>query len=597
MTVDGDIQDRVRKRVQERRRGARGADTPTGDGTVADDLTAQHRADPGPAVEDAQTIGRGTAEQLAVALADLYDIATVSVRPRSTPFALRRISEHLGVESYLDATIVSAHWPIWRHLSVSRAVQAYVDERTPGARWFGLPNVPYREQPDLMNLLRNEAEGRIEEPANADYASLANGPDSTEEAVSFGMVATTGPTGAPVVVALRTAYVQHPPPFGVDVLAADRADARAMVEYLEKSIDRYEAVRGQVVSFSESENNGNELVSFLKRPVVAASDVVLPPHVLPAIERHVLGPAQYAARLRAAGIHLKRGLLLHGPPGTGKTHIVRYLMGRLTDTTVIVLTGLGLRNIDYTAALARRLAPTLIVVEDVDLIAADRSTTPHGNPLLFSLLDAMDGVAADADVTFVLTTNRADVLEEALIQRPGRIDLAVEVPRPDAAGRRALARLYSGNADVVADLEPLVQVTEGATASAIKELMRRAVLAALMADTDTGSDTGSDTDTHTGDRPDPADAVPVVTDAVLGTVLQDYTRQREALSRAVLGGRTEPEPEPESGSGTEPGGELGTDSGAEPEPAPDAPSRAAAADDAGRPGSWEWGTCSVPDRL
>jgi len=54
---------------------------------------------------------------------------------------------------------------------------------------------------------------------------------------------------------------------------------------------------------------------------------------------------------------------------------------------------------------------------------------------LFSLLDAMDGVGADADVTFVLTTNRADILETALADRPGRVDLAVEIPaRMHAAG-------------------------------------------------------------------------------------------------------------------------------------------------------------------
>lgn len=241
----------------------------TVNGDIQDDARARTRARPDEQAPNGSTaapgIDRSAAERLAVSLADLYDQATASVRPRSQPFALRRISEHLGVESYLDATIVSANWPHWRHLSLYRAVHAYLERHSPGARWFGLPNVLYREHSDLMNLLRNEADGRTEEPANADYASLANGPDTTEEAVSFGLVATVAPTGAPVVVALRTAFVAHPPPIGVDVLAADRADARAMIEWLEGTIDAHEAVRGQVVSFSESENNGNELVSFLSR--------------------------------------------------------------------------------------------------------------------------------------------------------------------------------------------------------------------------------------------------------------------------------------------------------------------------------------------
>src|SRR5206468_2409425 len=103
----------------------------------------------------------------------------------------------------------------------------------------------------------------------------------------------------------------------------------------------------------------------------------------------------------------KRGLLLHGPPGTGKTHTVRYLMSRMTDATVIILTGSAMRFISKAAELARRLQPSMLVVEDVDLVAQDRTITA-GNPLLFSLLDAMDGIGADADVTFVLTTNRPE---------------------------------------------------------------------------------------------------------------------------------------------------------------------------------------------
>ena len=70
-------------------------------------------------------------------------------------------------------------------------------------------------------------------------------------------------------------------------------------------------------------------------------------------------------------------------------------------------------------------------------------------------------------MAFLLTTNRVSDLEEALVQRPGRVDLAIEIPHPDAAGRERLFRLYARGARLEADLAGAVATTEGVTASAI----------------------------------------------------------------------------------------------------------------------------------
>ena len=86
--------------------------------------------------------------------------------------------------------------------------------------------------------------------------------------------------------------------------------------------------------------------------------------------------------------------------------------------------------------LATALQPAMVILEDVDLVAVDRAYDPT-NAILFELLNGMDGLDEDHDVLFVLTTNRADLLEPALAARPGRIDQAVELPLPDADGRRA----------------------------------------------------------------------------------------------------------------------------------------------------------------
>jgi ATP-dependent 26S proteasome regulatory subunit len=128
------------------------------------------------------------------------------------------------------------------------------------------------------------------------------------------------------------------------------------------------------------------------------------------------------------------------------------------------------------------------------------------------LLNQMEGVEEDADLLFVLTTNRPDVIEPALAARPGRIDLALEVPLPDEAARRRLLRLYAGDIEFGAATEgDLVARTQSVSGAFIKELMRQAALRAALAGTT------------------PAGGADVV--AALDELLDD----RAALTRRLLG--------------------------------------------------------------
>jgi ATP-dependent 26S proteasome regulatory subunit len=245
----------------------------------------------------------------------------------------------------------------------------------------------------------------------------------------------------------------------------------------------------------------------------------LPPDLLEGIERQVLGVARHAARLVASGQHLRRGVLLYGAPGTGKTHTVRYLLGRLPGVTVVLLSGGALGMIAAACSVARTLQPSVIVVEDVDLIAEERDHYPGENPMLFQLLNEMDGLAADTDVTFLLTTNRADLLEEALAARPGRVDHAAELPVPDADARARLVRLYQGSLVLdLADLDTVIARTEGVTASFIKELLRRAALQAAE------------------DESEPAKGPVRVEDRHMAAALDQLLNTRNELTRVLLGG-------------------------------------------------------------
>ncbi|MFI6484724.1 AAA family ATPase [Nonomuraea sp. NPDC050663] len=423
------------------------------------------------------------ARSLALALKKLLEQAhNVIDESQPAPELVTRITDHVGC-GLKHLVVVTQTFPVWEHVNLQRGLDAYLDARPDdGAQWFGLAGQGRHHQ-DTIDML-TVAERRLDrfEIGSVDYTTAAVGPDSTTEVVTFGFVLSRAPGGAPVVLVMRGPAEQ----FGmegcrIEVLAAARADATATRDEIQRLMTANDVFKGQILTFGFSEHLGNKLVSFVPRPVLGSEQVILPEGVLESIERHVVGIAEHAGALRSLGQHLKRGLLLYGAPGTGKTHTVRYLMGRLPEVTVVVMTGAAMRFVAEGAALARRLQPAVVVLEDVDLVASDRSFGADGNPLLFSLLDAMDGVGSDADVTFVLTTNRVEVLERALADRPGRVDLAVEVPRPDADARGKLLRLYGRELDLTADLDEVVQATEGVTASFFKELVRRAVLAGLRA--------------------------------------------------------------------------------------------------------------------
>jgi ATP-dependent 26S proteasome regulatory subunit len=128
--------------------------------------------------------------------------------------------------------------------------------------------------------------------------------------------------------------------------------------------------------------------------------------------------------------------------------------------------------------LARLLQPSVVVIEDVDLIGRDREEmdSPCEEVMLNKLLNEMDGLTEDAEIFFLLTTNRPEVLETALTARPGRIDQAIEFPLPDQNGREKLVELYSNGVELEDGvLAAIVRRTDNVSAAFIKELMRRSV--------------------------------------------------------------------------------------------------------------------------
>src|SRR6185436_7139140 len=160
------------------------------------------------------------------------------------------------------------------------------------------------------------------------------------------------------------------------------------------------------------------------------------------LDRNVIRFVTQRPRLAALGQATKKGLLFYGPPGTGKTHTIHYLAAALQGHTTLLIAAEQVAYLDQYMSLARLYQPSIVVLEDVDLIARDRESldSPCSEALLNKLLNEMDGLREDANILFILTTNRPRSLEQALASRPGRVDQAIEFPLPDAEGRRKLVR-------------------------------------------------------------------------------------------------------------------------------------------------------------
>lgn len=402
------------------------------------------------------------------------------IAPKEPSELHARLSQHLG-QAIDGLPVVSDSYPIYQHANVQLAIDTYLSEPDHSGELIGVAG-PGREHHALSELLSGMGYGLFR-PGAPDYVSVPVGVDSEHACVSFGCyLITDGAQRFAVFVRKSTDRGPYSEGIHLEVIAASPDTAHAFLRTLRRLTVEHNIFRGQVISFEPHEfGRGVGPLSFHLRPDLPADDVILPAGVLDAVHRQVKGVAEHRERLLAAGHHLKRGVLLFGPPGTGKTHTIRHLTHEMPQTTVIILTGLGLGMVREACALARMVEPALVVLEDVDLVAEERSFQPGGNPnpLLYQVLNEMDGIFGGADIAFLLTTNRVDLLEPALAQRPGRVDLAVEVPRPDDAGRRRLLALYGRNLELTEEeIAELVAATAGTTASLFAELARRAELLA-----------------------------------------------------------------------------------------------------------------------
>jgi hypothetical protein len=197
---------------------------------------------------------------------------------------------------------------------------------------------------------------------------------------------------------------------------------------------------------------------FLTLEDVDEADLILPEQLKGDLFRNVATMIERAPEYAKYGLPAKRGVILAGPPGNGKTLSMKVLAKKL-DCTFLWCTPKHVQELDGLAHIydfARELAPTVVLLEDADAFGIDRRMGQF-NPMLGELLQHLDGMVSNQGVVTILSSNYAEVLDSALTRRPGRFDVKLKFNEPDGDRawemiRRTLERrkaVFRGDPDLL----------------------------------------------------------------------------------------------------------------------------------------------------
>jgi len=293
------------------------------------------------------------------------------------------------------------------------------------------------------------------------------------------------PEGGGKRVIIRILRQPHTREAVVEIGAATREAAQAVLDRLLTLASTHSVYRGHTLEVSfeteiRDEHGDVEPGSFVdlrfrSHYAVAEADIVLDDAMRGLIDRLLIQFHHRRDELGRLGLPARRGVLLFGPPGTGKTYLCKYLAHRLDGVTTLVATGRALLHARSICQIARMLQPALVVLEDVDLVYSSREENAYG-VALGELMDELDGFAADDAILFVLTTNAIERVEAAVKDRPGRISQCILFDLPGPALRQRYLDALTAPYDTAAlDAEALTALTDRTSHAFLKELVFRAV--------------------------------------------------------------------------------------------------------------------------
>lgn len=223
-------------------------------------------------------------------------------------------------------------------------------------------------------------------------------------------------------------------------------------------------------------------LSFIKQDKKYSwEDLVLDAKTSKLLSHNLLTVLNKRELYNSLGISSKRGVILSGEPGTGKTMVGKILCSTLLDWSFIWVSPGDLTRVENLKAycqLAKSIAPTVLFLEDLDLHFQSRDSNSQ-NSLLGELMNQLDGIDDVSNIVVVGTTNRPGDLENALAKRPGRFDKVIKFEKPEASVIQLMFKRFGGDRVGQVDWEPVLREAKGFTGAQIKEVLSQAVLVVL----------------------------------------------------------------------------------------------------------------------
>ena len=223
---------------------------------------------------------------------------------------------------------------------------------------------------------------------------------------------------------------------------------------------------------------------FLELDNVTWEDVILPKAVIDVVKANINDSFSLRDKLRAYGLSIKRGVILHGEPGVGKTNLCKCLAKDLDCSVLYALPSdfTRITGIKQVCSMAKDLAPCLLIIEDIDWIALDRSS---GNAsFVMELMNQLDGIESFGDIITLGTTNCLKDLEVAVKNRPGRFDRIIKVNKPAEKEIEKMILRFTNRfvIDESVDLKKLSTSLKGLTGAHIRDLCTTSALFAVKED-------------------------------------------------------------------------------------------------------------------